>query len=877
MVSAQLVRYASFSFIFLAAISTAKADALTDASTSKLGDNWRMQSAAAAADDGAVISKGNYAAKDWYPISVPTTVLAGLVANSEYPQLLEADNLKKVPEARFQSPWWFRREFAVPAGAKGRRVAIEFKGINYRADVWINGHPIASSTDLVGTYRNFEYYITGLVRSDVPNVLAVRVFPPDPKKDLAITFVDWAPAPPDHNMGLWQDVVLHLRGPVAVRRPFVQTDLPVPARAPARLTIETELTNSADEAVTGTLTAKIDSLQVSQNVTLAAHETRVIAFTPEAFPQLVVAHPRLWWPWQLGRPELYGIDLSFAIDQHVSDQITSTFGIRRVDSRLQQGRLLFSINGVDLLILGGGYAPDLLQRRVLPGRPDWQEEHLLYLRNMNLNTVRLEGKLEDDAFYDLCDRHGILVMAGWCCCSPWEQWNKWQPEQHAVARSSLRYQIERARTHPSMLAWLNGSDHHPPPEIERDYLAIEKELRWPCPLVSSATAALSEVTGPSGVKMEGPYKWEPPIFWTTDRKTGGAWGFNTEVGPGAVPPPLESLEAMLPAEHRWPIDAIWEFHAGGGTFKKITDFTDALDHRFGPSRGIADFSWKSQAQAYETIRAMYEAFRRNKFEATGEIQWMMNNAWPSTIWHLYDYYFRPGAAYFATKVACEPVHLLYGYDNTAISLVNDSETARDGLEAIADVYDINGKLRGHQATACAITANASKTVFTLPTPADISSTYFVRLTLRGPAHEVIGVNSYWLPTTPDVLGENGGKESWNITPCKSYADYTALETLPRVALTLGAIAVSPDGDEQVAHVTVTNESNAVAMLVRLKLSRGEGGDEVLPIRWDDNYFMLLPGESRSIGARYASRDLGAARPVVSVDCYNNGREPPTKN
>ena len=320
---------------------------------------------------------------------------------------------------------------------------------------------------------------------------------------------------------------------------------------------------------------------------------------------------------------------------------------------------------------------------------------------MNLNAVRLEGKLEDDAFYDLCDKHGVLVMPGWCCCSPWEQWKNWKDEQHTTAMESMRYQIRRARTHPSMLVFLNGSDNHPPEDVEKQYLAIEKELNWPCPTISSATAKKSAAAEKTGVKMEGPYKWEPPVYWLTDKTKGGAHGFNTEVGPGAVPPPLESLETMLPPEHRWPIDGMWDYHCGQGNFRNLNDFNEAMDVRFGKSQNIADFSWKAQAQAYETIRAMYEGFRRNKFNtATGEIQWMLNNAWPSMIWHLYDYYFRPGAAYFATKLACEPLHVLYSYDNQSIVVANDTLTPHENLTASAEIYDIDAKLRAQKSQAC---------------------------------------------------------------------------------------------------------------------------------------------------------------------------------
>jgi exo-1,4-beta-D-glucosaminidase len=487
--------------------------------------------------------------------------------------------------------------------------------------------------------------------------------------------------------------------------------------------------------------------------------------------------------------------------------------------------------------------------------------------------VRLEGKLEDDAFYETCDRQGVLVMAGWCCCSPWEQWKKWRDEQNTVAMESLRYQIRRARTHPSLIAFLNGSDNHPPETIEKQYLAIEDELSWPCPTISSATAKKSAAAEATGVKMEGPYKWEPPIYWLTDTKKGGAHGFNTEVGPGAVPPPLESLEQMLPKENRWPIDGVWNFHCGGGNFAQMKDFVEALDVRFGKSTGIADFSWKAQAQAYETIKAMYEAFRRNKFNtATGEIQWMLNNAWPSMIWHLYDYYWRPGAAYFATKQACEPVHILYSYDDRSIVVANDTLASQENLIAIADVYDIDAKLKHQQRAACSALANKSARIFTIPELADISTTRFLRLTLKDQTDKTISVNSYFLSTKPDVLDEKKEvKDDWAVTPCSSYADYTQLEKLPKVDVTLKDFAVDHHDDEDEARVTVTNTSNAIALLVRLKLTNGKDGDEILPIRWQDNYFMLLPNESRQITARYLVSDAEGKVPQVSVECFNNAR------
>jgi len=669
-------------------------------------------------------------------------------------------------------------------------------------------------------------------------------------------------------MGIWQDVELRTSKSAAVRYPHVLTDFDPANPSRATLTIFADLVNPTDRAITGSLNGQIEGAHFSIPVNLAPRETKTVSID-----SITIDNPRLWWPWQLGKPEMYDLNLSLVIDGSESDRSTTRFGIRKVTSRLEKGSRLFTVNGVDLLIMGGGYAPDLLQRRAPNYRPGLQEDHIRYVRDMNLNTVRLEGKLEDDAFYDLCDQHGVLVMPGWCCCSPWEQWKKWKEEQRTVAMASMRYQMRRARTHPSMLVFLNGSDNHPPEDVEKEYLAIEKELHWPCPTISSATAKKSAAAEPTGVKMEGPYKWEPPIYWLTDKTKGGAHGFNTEVGPGAVPPPIESLEAMLPPEHRWPIDAIWDFHCGQGDFRNISDFTDAMDARFGKSTGIADFAWKAQAQAYETIRAMYEGFRRNKFNtATGEIQWMLNNAWPSMIWHLYDYYMRPGAAYFATKLACEPLHILYSYDNGSIVIANDSLNAYKQLVATARVFDIHGKLQAEFHQTCASAPNSSTEALRLADMSEHGPTYFLRLSLEDNG-AVVSTNSYFLSTKPDVLDPNAkNKDDWAFSPCSSFADFTALQGLPKVELALSDLSVKHEADEDVAAVTVANSSDAIALLVRLKLSRGKDGDEILPIRWQDNYFMLLPKESREITARYLTADAQGKAPAVGVDCFNNGRE-----
>ncbi|MGH9522180.1 MAG: glycosyl hydrolase family 2, partial [Terriglobales bacterium] len=346
-----------------------------------------------------------------------------------------------------------------------------------------------------------------------------------------------------------------------------------------------------------------------------------------------------------------------------------------------------------------------------------------------------------------------------------------------------------------------------------------------------------------------------------------AWGFNTEVGPGAVPPPLESLEAMLPQDHRWPIEEIWDFHCGGGEFKKMTDFTRALDARFGKSTGIADFAWKSQAQAYETIRAMYEGFRANKFEATGEIQWMLNNAWPSMIWHLYDWYLTPTGGFFAARKANEPLHIQYSYDDASVVVVNNEYKPFHSLKATATVYNLDMTRKYTNTQQVDVTDDGVTRAFNIPAVEGLTPTYFLKLELHDPAGKLVSSNFYWLSTQADVI--DWAKTISYVTPETQYADLKGLNDLPKVKLTASATLHEAAG-AKITTVTLRNHSNALAFLVRVRLLDPAGKD-VLPVLWDDNFVSLLPGETREIIAHVEPHQL-TGNPTVRIEGWNVSEE-----
>ncbi len=868
--------------------STAKPD--PDAKL-PLRDGWSLQTSAKVEAKGDVISTPQFVASGWHEATVPTTVVAALVKDKTlpdpdfgmnlrdlpgvtYPIGGNFSNIAMAPDSPYAVSWWYRKQFALPASYKGKVAWLNFKGLNYRANIWLNGKQIAKSGDVAGAWRTYEFNVTDAVQPGADNVLAVQVFAPT-EHDLAITFVDWNPAPPDKNMGLWREVYLSTSGPVALRYPTVVSKLNSPANNSAQLTVTAQVKNGTNQAVKGKLKGQIESVMFEQDVELAANESKDVTFTPDKFPQLVFANPRLWWPTQMGKPNLYTLIMGFDAGGGVKGLYRTEFGIREVTSDFNSvGGRVFQVNGKNILIRGGGWSPDMMLRE----NSQYLQDEFRYVRDMGLNTIRLEGKLETEEFYNLADREGILVMAGWCCCDFWERWPRWKPEDFEIAKQSLRDQIYRLRSHPSLVMWLNGSDNPPPPDVEQMYLEIEKDLLWPNPVVSSATGKKTSVTGNSGVKMTGPYEYIAPSYWELDtpqgppgRKQcnpggcGGAYGFNTETSMGPAVPPVESIRAMVGKDHVWPIDDVWNFHAGGGEFKTINVFAQALANRYGKSDNVEDFAMKSQLQTYEGVRAMYEAYSRNKYQATGVIQWMLNNAWPSMIWHLYDFYLRPAGGYFGAKRAMEALHPVYGYDDHSIWVVSSQYQDAWKLKLITKIYNLDMTEKFSQENKLDAPADSTAKIFTLPEVSGLSPTYFLVLRLENPAGKVVGSNFYWLSTRKEIL--DWAKSNWWMTPTESFADFTALAQLPKVKLKVTDNTERRDADV-ITHVTLENPSSSLAFFVRLKVSRGARGDEILPVIWEDNYISLLPGEKREVAATYRASDLGSATPVIEVSGWN---------
>jgi exo-1,4-beta-D-glucosaminidase len=861
----------------------------------------------------------------WYHLSeFPATVLAGLQQSDEYPKLFESQNMRSIDFHRFTPSWWYRVEVDIPQLHDRSFVSLLFKGINYRANIWVNSHLLASNMTVIGAFRYWDLLVP--VTRSGRMVLAVEVFRPyntglnkelncvgrnaSECVDLAITWVDWAVTPPDVNMGLWREVVLRVTGPIKVQSPMVAAQLSGGSRAgsgqslSAHLTVLVELANVRNASVEGTLRCTL-TLGASGRVLHFEHRLSVpanagayqVVLSNETHSQLNVPNVSedLWWPWQMGSPTMSEFTAAFTLKGGASpsDALNVSIGLRQVSQRLDHnGNLAMMINNGKLLIRGGGWAPDLLQRMSAARHA----QELALVRHLGLNTIRLEGKLQDDDLFQQADRLGLLMMPGICCCDAWQAWDVWGDEQHQVAQASLRSQLQRLRRHPSVALFFYSSDELPPSQVEREYLRVFKDERWAlhAGAVAAASDRTSTLTGNTGVKMSGPYGWVPPNFWMDargmSRQYGPAWGFNTETSPGGSPLTRASFERTIPPGKRWSQDdgptEDWNYHCGSehGAFGSLAHFTPGVSNRLGPALSYPEYLAKAQLETYESHRAMFEAYSRNKYTSTGVVQWMLNNGWPQFMWHLYDSYLDAGGAFYGAKKAMEPLQLIYSYQDHSIWLVNSRYMPSPALVARAELYGLDGKQLYHSGAIelpWGIEADGTQQVAHIhPWPGaaqraggggsgnDDNATVLLRLLLLDKASGTeLARNEYWVPARLDEYTLGGWMEWANMSHYSDMSDLAQLARLdPPLAVHWQTMADADDPTRSLTTIKLSNPSAEVAFFTHIRLLDHDGSD-ILPAMWEDNFVvLLLSGEARELRVTWRTTD----GPVANVEAtpYN---------
>ncbi|WP_205530657.1 sugar-binding domain-containing protein [Streptomyces sp. MBT27] len=838
---------------------------------------YAIRSTAEVTDSPAAVSSPGYSTAGWFPAGPRSTVLAALLAAGTYADPFYSTNQQKIPKADFTVPWWYRADFDVTDTAS--RTRLDFSGVISAADVYVNGKQVADKGAVTGAYTRHELDVSELVRAGT-NTVAFRVQPNDPKKNLTMGWIDWLQPPPDENMGIVRDVLVRRGGPVALRDAHVVTALAVPSLSSADLTVKAEARNDSAAPVTARVRGTIGEISFAQDVTLAPHETKPVIFTPATHPQLRLAAPRVWWPAGMGAQPLYALDLTASVSSRTSDAAHETFGIRDVKAPLNAaGARQYAINGRPLLIKGGGWSPDAYLR----WDRTYVEDRLRYALDLGLNTIRLEGHIEPDEFFDLTDRYGILTLPGWECCDKWEgqvngdeTGDPWTAADYPVAKASMAAEAARLRDHPSVISFLIGSDFAPDRTIEKTYVDALDAADWPTPVVAAASDNSAPISGSSGMKMTGPYDWVPPDYWY-EKREGGATGFNSETSAGPDIPTLDTLRRMLsPAELAtlWKSPSAKQYHRSpSATFATLKLYDDALTGRYGAPAGLDDYVRKAQLAQYENVRAQFEAYGRNAKDAskpaTGVVYWMFNSGWTSLHWQLTDRYLDQGGAYFGAKKANEPLHIQYSYDNRAVTVVNSRPAAASGLTARVSLFTPEG-IRKYDRTVTGVAVagdGASTTALTVPAVSGLPATYLAKLVLTDGSGREVSRNVYWLSTRPDTL--DYAHTDWFHTPTTSYADLRGLSAMPRTKVRATDVSTTAAGGTSTTTVTVRNTGSgaAPALLTDVHLVDPKG-TPVLPVRWSDNQVTLWPGESATLTATYRTADLHGAAPRLRVSGWN---------
>jgi len=851
--------------ILLAALSlNTHAQNLTELNT-----GWKCQSIGKLKADGSKLSTPDFSTKNWLDATVPGTVLTTLINNKLAPDPFYGMNNEQIPDiyktGRDYYTYWFVKDFSEPQKpAKGRQIWLNFRGVNYGCDIWLNGHKLNATTHF-GMYLRQTYNITKFVNAGA-NRIAVIVYPPDPvgnpnggqggdgeiARSVSHQYVagwDWIQPIRDRNTGIWDKVTLEHTGSVHIKNPHIITEVPGRRfpddadQAPANLHVGAELENAGDEPVTGELSYTIDQSNISAKITLSPHEVREVQL-----PVRTIGHPRLWWPNGYGPQNLYHTVLKFGD----SDTIPLTFGIRQITTSWNPTTKSreTSVNGQKIFIKGGNW---IVSDELLRFTPQRYDAEVRFHRDMNLNLIRVWGGAltERPEFYEACDRYGLLVFQDFWnsgdCNGRWvdpmkkeDQWTRRQyPNDHGLFIASVVDQVKMLRNHASLAFWCGGNEITPPADIlkaMRDSIFPTLDGTRTFFDFSNSDSMSFNSLGGNG---DGPYGIQDiRNFW--GRRT---YPFNSEVGSVGMGD-YESLQRFLPEDHRNPPvypgkeDPVWNYHKYIGY--------DSSVYAYGPIKDLKDYAEKAQLVNYDQYRALIEGFSSHMWDwYTGTIIWKTQNPWTALRGQMYDYYLDVNACLYGLHSGSEPLHIQYDPVTGMVMIVNNGfRTQRDLMMQIRTI-DMAGKAT--LATQVFNEAGPTMAKNYIPIGHQLNHLskkegIFLSLRLLNEKQQTVSDNLYWLP---DSTGNYSGLQHIN-------------KTKPKVDITRTNGRIT---------ATITNPAGGpVAFFNRISLIDPKTKQRILPVFYSDNYFSILPGESRTITMDYTGRN--GVNPQVTLRGWN---------
>ncbi len=812
------------------------------------GGNWRLQRASEVTASGEEISTPGFKPENWIVATVPGTVLSsykniGAIADPNY-----ADNQLQVSESFFWSNFWYRDEFEVPEGFKQDRLFLNFDGINWKADVFLNGKKLGR---IEGAFMRGKFDVTDLV---VPgkNVVAVEIIrnnhigaikeknkqstdfnggilgADNPTFHATIGW-DWIPTVRGRNIGIWNDVFLTSTGKVTVADPLVTSVLPLPDTTSATLTAEVIVKNHDANTVNGTLEGKVGDVTFQKPVSLAAGEEKTVVFDVKDFPQLKMENPRLWWPKGYGAPNLYDANFTFKAGDKVSDTKDFKVGIRQMTFNEDNHILSLFINGRRFIGRGGnwGFGESNLNYR---GRE--YDIAVAYHADMNFTMMRnWVGMIGDEELYEACDRHGIMIWQDFWLANPADGPDPYYPEMFIANAEDY---VKRIRSHASIGLYCGRNEGFPPEQIDK---ALRRIIKEDHPDIHYISSSADDV-----VSGHGPYRMLPAKEYFT-LKTGND-KFHSERGMPNVMT-YESMLRTFSPKGIWPQDDEWGMHdyTREGA-QGCTSFNEIIAKGYGEPQSAKEFACLAQWVNYDGHRSLFESRSQNR---KGLLMWMSHSCWPSMVWQTYDYYFEPTAAYFAIKKASEPLHIQWNPATDEVEVVNYSAGTHKGLTAKVQVLNMDASVAWEKEATVDSNEDTTDKCIKLEFPENLSKVHFIKMTLVEDG-KVISDNFYHRS-----LEEN---------------NYQDLQKLPKVALQ-SATTVDKNADGTWSAVSVIeNKTSTPALMIRLNVVGGKDGQQILPVFYSDNYFSLLPGEKKEVRMNWKDEDARGNEGKVVISGYN---------
>lgn len=806
---------------------------------------WRIHPVDGIADVGPVIATPGYDDSSWLKGRVPGTVLTSYVEAGLYPDPYFGDNQLRIPDGFFTADFWYRAEFELPESFDGRRVWLNLDGINWKADVYLNGDMI---TFIEGAFIRTRKDVTRYIKSNGPNVIAVRIVRNDNPGEVTVQHLDdpdpnggvigkdsptfmasigwnWMPTIPGRNIGIWNDVYLTSTGDVSVLDPFVRTTLSLPDTTKACLALDVDLKNRSKQPVEGVLEASFEGRLIEVPVTLAGRETKSVHLSSDDFPQLVMDNPSLWWPNGYGDQPMYGMKVSFRTGDEVSDSRDVRFGVRQYSYSVENDVLRLKVNGVPVLVRGGNWGmSDSMLRCDSLGYDLRVRLH----KDMNLNMIRnWTGMIGDDEFYQACDRYGIMVWDDFWLANPLDGPD---PTDEAMFIRCVEDKVRHFRNHPSVALWCGRNEGYPPARLDSAMRILTSRLDGSRYYISHSAA--SPVTG------LGPYENKSSRWYYANRGR----TLHSEQGI-VVPPTVESMKAMMPEDKLWPINDMWGMH--DWTQTRVAYYMDDMRRCFGEPQSIEDFCRKAQMLNMEACKSLMESWQSQR--GSGVLVWMSQPSWPSMICQTYDWYFEPTAAFFAFRTACEQVHVLWRPDTEAVQVVNNTARSYEGMSADVKIVDIDGKLLHQARYPVVLHPDDMVEVTRLDFSGIDSPVCFIDLELTDAAGNVVSRNFYWR-----------GRE---------YMDYNAMNSMKEAVPSVTVGKKVSDG-RIVLDCTVSNETDSPMVNLRLLVLDARTGERVLPVDYEDNYISLIPGRERKIKVSFDSSSCKSGRYELYIEGWN---------